>query len=96
MVSDAIQLPEGRRRVVLVVLGSALFAFNINTFVHTAGLFPGGFSGLTILIQSVCERFVGFVPPYTLVNLLLNAFPSTSASAISARSSRCFPACRFC
>ena len=62
------------RRVVLVVLGSALFAFNINTFVHTAGLFPGGFSGLTILIQSVCERFVGFVPPYTLVNLLLNAF----------------------
>ena len=59
----------------LVVLGSALFAFNINTFVHTAGLFPGGFSGLTILIQSVCERFVGFVPPYTLVNLLLNAFP---------------------
>ncbi len=63
------------RRILLVVLGSALFAFNINTFVHTAGLFPGGFSGLTILIQSICERFFGFTPPYTLVNLLLNAFP---------------------
>ena len=63
------------RRVALVTLGSALFALNINTFVHTAGLFPGGFSGLTLLLQEIFRRFLGIEIPYTAINLLLNAFP---------------------
>ena len=68
-------LREDAKRIALVVLGSALFAFNINTFVHTAGLFPGGFAGTTLLLQAVFERFLGIGVPYTLFNLLLNAFP---------------------
>lgn len=63
------------RRAALVTLGSALFALNINTFVHTAGLFPGGFSGLTLLLQEIFRRFLGIEIPYTAINLLLNAFP---------------------
>lgn len=63
------------RRVVLVVLGSALFAFNINTFVHAAGLFPGGFAGVTLLSQAIFERFFGLRIPYTAINLLLNSVP---------------------
>lgn len=63
------------KRLALVVLGSALFAFNVNSFVHAAGLFPGGFSGSTLLIQEVFSRFMGLSVPYTAINLLLNAFP---------------------
>ena len=62
-------------RIILVTLGSALFSFNVNTFVHTAGLFPGGFAGIALLLQAVCERFFGFHLPYAPVSLLLNAFP---------------------
>ena len=68
-------LRSDAKRVVLVVLGSALFSFNVNTFVHTAGLFPGGFAGIALLLQAVCERFFGFHLPYAPVSLLLNAFP---------------------
>lgn len=68
-------LKKDARCVALVTLGSALFALNINTFVHTAGLFPGGFSGLTLLLQEIFRRFLGIEIPYTAINLLLNAFP---------------------
>ena len=31
-------------------LASAIMAFNLQSFVNTGGLFPGGFAGLTLLI----------------------------------------------
>ena len=61
------------RRVLLIVLGSALMAVNLNSFVHAGGLFPGGFSGLTILIQEIAAQYLGVTLSYALVNLLLNA-----------------------
>ncbi len=62
-------------RLLKVILASAIFAFNIKTFVHGAGLFPGGFSGLTILIQSIFDKYLHIALPYTVINLLLNVFP---------------------
>ena len=39
-------------KIILVVcVASVLMALNINTFVQTGGLYPGGATGLTILIQ---------------------------------------------
>jgi uncharacterized membrane-anchored protein YitT (DUF2179 family) len=51
-------------------------AFNINTFVHAGDLIPGGFTGLTLLIQQVCLRFAGVDLPFSLVNYALNAIPA--------------------
>ncbi|MCR4742026.1 MAG: hypothetical protein K5866_04040 [Treponema sp.] len=31
---------------------------NLNTFVHTAGLLPGGFTGITLLIQEVFAKYL--------------------------------------
>ena len=62
-------------RLLKIILASAVFAFNIKTFIHSAGLFPGGFSGLTILIQSIFEKYLRIALPYTLINLLLNIVP---------------------
>jgi uncharacterized membrane-anchored protein YitT (DUF2179 family) len=47
----------------------------IKTFVNTGGLYPGGATGLTVLIQRVADMLWGISLPYTLVNLLLNAVP---------------------
>lgn len=63
------------RRLLLVALAACISAFNIRSFVKGAGLFPGGFSGLTILIQSIFSKYLHIALPYTLVNLLLNAIP---------------------
>lgn len=66
---------EDGKRILVICLASALMALNIKTFVRTGGLYPGGATGLTILIQHISQAFLGVELPYTLVNLLLNAFP---------------------
>lgn len=65
---------DGKRILVICVAAFAM-ALNIKTFVRTGGLYPGGATGLTILLQTIFERFLGIVIPYTVINLLLNAVP---------------------
>lgn len=63
------------KRILFVTLGAAIIAFNIKSFVRTGGLFPGGFSGITLLIQQICEAYAGFTPAYTLIYIPLNLIP---------------------
>ena len=64
------------RRLGLIVLGAALMAFNIKTFVHAGGLIPGGFTGLSLLIQEIFLRFLNIQIPFSLVLFTLNAVPA--------------------
>ena len=63
-------------RLGLVVAASVIMAVNINSFVDAGGLFPGGFNGLTLLLQRSAERFLGLTIPFSLINFLLNAVPA--------------------
>lgn len=63
------------RRIGVITLAALLMAANIQTFVRTGGLYPGGATGLTILIQRLSLLLFDFEPPYTIINLLLNAIP---------------------
>lgn len=56
-------------------LAAVIFAYNIKIFVRPGGLFPGGITGITVLILTVFEKYMGIVLPYSLVNLTLNAIP---------------------
>ena len=64
------------QRLVLITLGAALMAFNLNTFVHAGALIPGGFTGLTLLIQEMCLRYWNIRIPFSLVLYVLNAVPA--------------------
>jgi len=64
------------RRLFLVLLGAVLMAFNINTFVNAGSLFPGGFTGLTLLIQEIFLRFSGINVPFSIIFYILNLFPA--------------------
>lgn len=64
------------RRLLLIIAASVLMAANIQSFVDAGGLFPGGFNGLTLLIQRSAQRFAGVTLPFTLINLALNAIPA--------------------
>ena len=66
---------EDGRRIILIVVAAAISAVNIKSFVRTGGLYPGGVTGLTLLIQRACEMFFGWEIPYTLVACLLNFGP---------------------
>lgn len=64
------------KRVVFGLAGAIIMAVNIKTFVRAGGLYPGGFNGVTLLIQTIFERFLGVALPFTVINLLLNAIPT--------------------
>lgn len=63
------------KRIFVICIASVIMAVNIKTFVRTGGLYPGGATGLTILIQAIAERFLQITIPYTVINLLLNMIP---------------------
>ena len=62
-------------RIMVIAFASALMAANINTFVHTGGLLPGGATGLALLIQEVFIKFFDFTVPYTVINVIINCIP---------------------
>lgn len=62
--------------IICVIIGSLLCAVNINTFINAGGLFPGGFTGLTVFIQRFALKYFEVEVPYSLVNFTLNAIPA--------------------
>lgn len=63
-------------RVFMVVLGTTIMAGNIASFVHRAGLIPGGFTGFSLLVQEAVAKFTGVTIPYSLINIPLNSIPA--------------------
>lgn len=68
-------MKEDGKRILVICLASLLLAVNIKSFVRTGGLYPGGATGLTILLQHIAQTFLHMEVPYTLVNVVLNAVP---------------------
>ena len=66
---------EEARRFSLIVLASCIMALNIKSFIRAGNLIPGGFTGVTLLIQQIGVEFWNINIPFTAVNLLLNAIP---------------------
>jgi uncharacterized membrane-anchored protein YitT (DUF2179 family) len=64
------------KRLLLVLTGSLLMAFTMNTFVKAGGILPGGFTGLVLLIQEICLRFFNFHLPFSVFYYLLNLIPA--------------------
>lgn len=62
-------------RLAFVLLGALLMAFNIRTFVRAGNLYPGGATGLSLLIIRLLKKFAGISLPYAPVNIILNAIP---------------------
>ena len=62
-------------RLIVVLLASFLMAININSFVNAGGLYPGGATGITIIIQRIFLKYFGLSVPYTPVTVLLNSIP---------------------
>lgn len=63
------------RRILFCTAGALVYAFNLQSFVRTGGLFPGGFAGITILLQQIADTFAGISIPYTVLYVPLNLIP---------------------
>lgn len=74
--ASAARYGEELRRLVLILIASAVMSANIKSFVQAGGLFPGGFNGLALMIQRSAEKFGGFSLPFSVISLILNAVPA--------------------
>jgi uncharacterized membrane-anchored protein YitT (DUF2179 family) len=63
-------------RLFLVTAAGILMSFNLNSFVRAGGLFPGGFTGLTLLFKEICLRYWNFELPFSVPFYILNAVPA--------------------
>lgn len=70
-----ISIKKEVKRYGCAITAAVIIAVNIKTFVRAGGLYPGGFSGITLLLQGIFDEFFGISIPYTVINLLLNAIP---------------------
>ena len=62
-------------RISLCALAGAIMAVNVQTFVHTGGLLPGGFAGVALLFQSIAKKYLGISLSYGTLYFLLNLVP---------------------
>lgn len=63
-------------RLVVIFISAVIMSVNLKSFVQTGDLFPGGFTGLTRLIQRCWLEVTGKELPFGPINLLLNAIPA--------------------
>ncbi len=63
------------KRILMVIIASVIFALNLKSFVRAGGLIPGGFNGLTLLIQEIGKEFFGIKIPFSPLNIGFNAVP---------------------
>ncbi len=63
------------KRLPIVIIASVIFSLNIKCMVQSVQLIPGGFTGITLLIQHIFDTFFGIYVPFSLISLLLNCIP---------------------
>lgn len=67
---------KGIYRFLLVSAAAVVMAVDINTFVHTGGLLPGGFSGISLLVQDIFKTYFNIKIPYSPIYWGLNVVPA--------------------
>ena len=70
------RLQEFVIRVLVSTASSLIVAVNLKSFVAAGDLFPGGFTGITRLIQRCALEFAEVELPFAPINLTLNAIPA--------------------
>lgn len=64
------------KTTIIIVFSALLSALTINVFVYSGGFFPGGFSGISVLINRSLIQYTGIDIPYGLLYVLMNIFPT--------------------
>lgn len=71
-----LSIKDHLKRLALIAFASVIMAANLKSFVAAGGLFPGGFTGLTLLLQRSAQQFMDWSIPFSVINFVLNAVPA--------------------
>lgn len=76
MQEEKIDIKQEVRRIIIVLIASTIMALNLNSFVHYGEIIPGGFNGITLLIQRLAFTFLHIEIPFSIINIPLNLIPA--------------------
>ena len=64
------------KSTLLVIASAFLMSFSLKVFIEAGGLFPGGFTGITVILQRLALRYLDVDIPFGALYLLLNIYPT--------------------
>lgn len=73
---EHISIKKETLKVTIMIIASTIIALNINSFVHFGQIVPGGFTGITILLQRLLLTFFNLQVPFSIIYLPLNLLPA--------------------
>lgn len=76
MQEEKIDIRKEIKRIIIVIIASTIMALNLNSFVHYGEIIPGGFNGITLLIQRLMLTFLHIEVPFSIINIPLNFIPA--------------------
>lgn len=76
MQEEKIDIKREIKRIIIVIIASTIMALNLNSFVHYGEIIPGGFNGITLLIQRLAFTFLHIEIPFSIINIPLNLIPA--------------------
>lgn len=66
-------------RALMIIAAAFLMALGLNMFAKSAELFPGGFTGLALLLQDAGKHFGNVTIPFSVLLIALNAIPAVAS-----------------
>ena len=76
MQEEKIDMKREAFRIIIVLIASTIMALNLNSFVHYGEIIPGGFNGITLLVQRLALTFLHIEIPFSIINIPLNLIPA--------------------
>ncbi len=64
------------KSLLLVFASALLMSFSLKVFIEAGELFPGGFTGITVITQRLALRYFEVNIPFGLLYLILNIYPT--------------------
>jgi uncharacterized membrane-anchored protein YitT (DUF2179 family) len=59
-----------------IILSALFYSLSIKMFIQAGGLFPGGFSGISVLATRLLSKYASIEIPFALIYISLNIIPT--------------------
>lgn len=60
----------------MILISALLYALSLKMFINAGGLFPGGFSGLSVLATRLISKYLSIEIPFAVFYIALNIVPT--------------------
>src|SRR5690554_2165948 len=64
------------KSLIFIIISAFLMSFSLKVFIEAGNLFPGGFTGITVIVSRLIQRQFSISIPFGVLYISLNVFPT--------------------